>query len=51
MPGKPHSKPKSTLFGSDEHGELGIAAVGAVVMSTAAFSSAPPAFALVRAFL
>ncbi|MDQ8727616.1 hypothetical protein [Bradyrhizobium sp. LHD-71] len=51
MPGKPLSKPKSTRFGSDEHGELGIAAVGAVVTSAAAFASVPLAFALVWAFL
>jgi hypothetical protein len=48
MPGKPHSRPQSTFFGSDEHGGLGIAAVYAVV-AAAALDSILTAFALALA--
>jgi hypothetical protein len=49
MPGKPHSRPQSTFFGSDEHGGLGIAAVCAVVAAAAALDSILTAFALALA--
>jgi hypothetical protein len=40
MPGKPHSKPQSTFFGSDEHGGLAIAAALDSILTPSALAPA-----------